>query len=388
MTPIDRLQHIATGLKNRVVAFARRRPKTSVAVVLLLLGWLFCLPRPLFEQPLSVVLEDRDGQLLGARIAKDGQWRFPESDSIPKKYAACVIAFEDKRFRWHPGVDPISLTRATWLNMRRGKVVSGGSTLTMQVIRMARDNPARTVWEKIVEVFMATRLELTYSKRAILNLYASHAPFGGNVVGIEAASWRYYGKSPHLLTWAEAATMAVLPNSPALIHPGRNRNTLMLKRNLLLERLRDNGDISAAECELSQEEPLPEQPLPLPQLAPHLLDRLAATGAARFHTTLDKDLQQRITALLARRQEIYRGNEVHNLASIIIDVATGEVLAYVGNVVGAGKEHGESVDILTAPRSTGSILKPYLYALALESGDILPNSLLHDVPTQLGQYKP
>lgn len=152
MTPIDRLQHIATGLKNRVVAFARRRPKTSVAVVLLLLGWLFCLPRPLFEQPLSVVLEDRDGQLLGARIAKDGQWRFPESDSIPKKYAACVIAFEDKRFRWHPGVDPISLTRATWLNMRRGKVVSGGSTLTMQVIRMARDNPARTVWEKIVEV--------------------------------------------------------------------------------------------------------------------------------------------------------------------------------------------------------------------------------------------
>lgn len=388
LTLLNRIRHFWENLKTRTLAFARRRPKTSAAVVLLLLLWLFCLPRPLFEQPLSVVLEDREGQLLGARIAKDGQWRFPESDSIPKKYAACVIAFEDKRFRWHPGVDPISLTRATWLNMRRGKVVSGGSTLTMQVIRMARNNPARTVWEKIVEVFMATRLELTYSKRAILNLYASHAPFGGNVVGIEAASWRYYGKSPHLLTWAEAATMAVLPNSPALIHPGRNRNALMLKRNLLLERLRDNGDISAAECELSQEEPLPEQPLPLPQLAPHLLDRLAATGAARFHTTLDKDLQQRITALLARRQEIYRGNEVHNLASIIIDVATGEVLAYVGNVVGAGKEHGESVDILTAPRSTGSILKPYLYALALESGDILPNSLLHDVPTQLGQYKP
>ncbi len=387
-TLLNRIRHFWKGLKTRAIAFARRRPKTTGALVLLFLLWLFCLPRPLFQQPLSVVLEDRDGQLLGARIAKDGQWRFPESDSIPKKYAACVIAFEDKRFRWHPGVDPVSLLRATWLNLRRGKVVSGGSTITMQVIRMARDNPPRTVWEKIVEVFMATRLELTYSKRAILNLYASHAPFGGNVVGIEAASWRYYGKSPHLLTWAEAATMAVLPNSPALIHPGRNRNTLILKRNLLLERLRDNGEISTAECELSQEEPLPEQPLPLPQLAPHLLDRLAAGLAARFHTTLDKDLQQRITALLARRQEIYRGNEVHNLASIIIDVATGEVLAYVGNVAGAGKEHGESVDILTAPRSTGSILKPYLYALALESGDILPNSLLHDVPTQLGQYKP
>lgn len=371
-----------------MVNFARRRPKTTVAIVLLLIAWLFCLPCPLFDQPLSVVLEDRDGQLLGARIATDGQWRFPESDSIPAKYAACVIAFEDKRFRWHPGVDPVSLVRAMWLNASRGQVVSGGSTLTMQVIRMSRGNPSRTVWEKLVEMFMATRLELTYSKNSILKFYASYAPFGGNVVGIEAASWRYYGKSPHLLTWAEAATMAVLPNSPALIHPGRNRDALTQKRNGLLARLRDSGVISAAECELSQEEPLPEQPLPLPQVAPHLLDRLAASGAARFRTTLDKDLQERITATLARRQEIYKGNDVHNLASIIIDVATGEVLAYVGNVVGAGKEHGESVDILTAPRSTGSILKPYLYALALESGDILPNSLLHDVPTQLGQYKP
>lgn len=384
----DRLIHLGKNIKTRTVHFARRRPKTTAALLVLLLLWLFCLPRPLFRQPVSVVLEDRDGQLLGARIATDGQWRFPESDSIPAKYAACVIAFEDKRFRWHPGVDPVSLVRALWLNARRAQVVSGGSTLTMQVIRLARGNPSRSIWEKILEMFMATRLELTYSKNAILTLYASHAPFGGNVVGIEAASWRYYGKSPHLLTWAEAATMAVLPNSPALIHPGRNRNALTLKRNLLLERLRDTGVISAAECELSQEEPLPEQPLPLPQLAPHLLDRLAAGGAARFKTTLDKDLQQRITAILARRQEIYRGNEVHNLASIILDVATGEVLAYVGNVAGAGKEHGESVDIITAARSTGSILKPYLYALALESGDILPNSLLHDVPTQLGQYKP
>ena len=229
----DRIKSIVKGLKTRLFAFARRRPKTAVALALLFLLWLFCLPRPLFQQPVSVVLEDRDGQLLGARIATDGQWRFPESDSIPAKYAACVIAFEDKRFRWHPGVDPLSLFRSMGLNIRRGKVVSGGSTITMQVIRMARENPSRNVWEKIVEVFMATRLELTYSKRSILNLYASHAPFGGNVVGIEAASWRYYGKSPHFLTWAEAATMAVLPNSPALIHPGRNRNALMLKRTRL-----------------------------------------------------------------------------------------------------------------------------------------------------------
>jgi penicillin-binding protein 1C len=384
---------------------ARRHPKKTAAAFVVLLAWLLCLPRPLFDDPLSIVLEDRNGELLGARIAADGQWRFPAApdEVVPDKYAACVVAFEDRRFRYHPGVDPLSLGRSLWLNARAGRVVSGGSTLTMQVIRMARKNPSRTVFEKIVEIILATRLELTYSKNAILGLYAAHAPFGGNVVGLEAASWRYYGKAPALLSWAEAATLAVLPNSPALIHPGRNRAALLAKRNRLLERLRDHGALTALECELSVEEPLPEAPLPLPQLAPHLLDRLAGSkfeirnskfeiqksrSANRFHSTVDRNLQERVAAILARRQAQYRGNDIHNLAAVIIDVPTGEVLAYAGNVPGAGAEHGENVDVLRAPRSTGSILKPYLYALALESGDILPRSLLHDVPTQLGQYKP
>lgn len=377
---------------KRLLQGARRRPKTSIAVAFLLLLWLFCLPRPLFQKPLSTVLEDRTGELLGARIAADGQWRFPTSDSLPNKYERCVVAFEDKRFWYHPGIDPLSMARALWLNVRQGRVVSGGSTLTMQVIRLARDNPSRTLWEKIVEVFMATRLELTNSKRKILRLYASNAPFGGNVVGLEAASWRYYGKRPGLLTWAESATLAVLPNSPALIHPGRNRSALLEKRNRLLQKLWEEGAISASECDYAKEEPLPEQPLPLPQLAPHLLDRLmldrSMMASNRFHSSLVKNLQERVSEILARRQELYRGNDIHNLAAVVIDVPTGEVLAYVGNVTGAGKDHGESVDVLTAPRSTGSILKPYLYALALENGDILPNALLHDVPTQLGDYRP
>lgn len=379
---------------DTAVVFARRRPKTTAACLIVLVMWLFCLPRPLFNKPVSIVVEDRGGELLGARIATDGQWRFPAIDSVPEKYTTCVIAFEDKRFRWHPGVDLLSLGRSLWLNLRNGRVVSGGSTLTMQVIRLMRDNPPRTIWQKIVEIFQATRLELTYSKREILGLYASNAPFGGNVVGLEAASWRYYGKRPGLLTWAESATLAVLPNSPGLIHPGRNRKALMEKRNRLLEKLRDSGTLSAIECELSKEEPLPDEPLPLPQLAPHLLDRLPTTAKAgspavhRFKTTVDRELQQRIIEILRRRQAIYRGNGVHNMAALVIDVPTGEVLAYVGNVADAGKEHGESVDIIAAPRSTGSILKPYLYALAIESGDILPRSLLRDVPTQLGRYKP
>ncbi len=390
------------ALWQRAKGFALHRPKTTAASLLLLLIWLFCLPSPLFQKPLSVVLEDRRGELLGARIAEDGQWRFPTSDSLPTKYERCVVAFEDKRFWYHPGIDPLGLARAFWLNLKHGRVVSGGSTLSMQVIRLSRDNPSRTFLEKMLEMFMATRLELGYSKKEILCLYASNAPFGGNVVGLEAASWRYYGKRPGLLTWAEAATLAVLPNSPALIHPGRNRAVLLEKRNRLLQKLFENGVISASACDYSKEEPLPDQPLPLPQLAPHLLDRLMLesqrlptfgkpkvdNSAFRYHSSLDKNLQEHVTEILTRRQEIYRGNDIHNLAAIILDVPTGEVLAYVGNVAGAGKEHGESVDILTAPRSTGSILKPYLYALSLESGDILPNSLLHDIPTQLGDYRP
>ncbi|MBL7798143.1 MAG: penicillin-binding protein 1C [Saprospiraceae bacterium] len=381
---------VITG--RRVSAWVRRYPKTAAGLFALGIWWLFCLPEPIFDDPVSIVLEDNSGDLLGARIAADGQWRFPAQDTLPDKYDACVVAFEDKRFRWHPGVDPISLLRALWLNIRQGRVASGGSTITMQVIRLSRGNPPRTIPEKLLEIFMATRLELTRSKREILSMYAANAPFGGNVVGLEAACWRYYGKRPGSLSWAEMATMAVLPNSPALIHPGRNRNTLLQKRNRLLDHLAADGQLSESECALAKEEPLPDAPLPLPQLAPHLLDRLAArnakTNTSRFRTTINRNLQQRIAAILSRRQELYRGNDIHNLAAVVLDVSTGQVLAYLGNVPGAGAEHGEQVDIIAAPRSTGSILKPFLYAMALQNGDILPGSLLYDVPTALGRYKP
>lgn len=380
----------------KLVQWLRKHPVKAACAGILTLIWLFCLPDPLFDRPLSFVLEDHHHELLGARIASDGQWRFPEPEHIPDKYATCLVAFEDRRFWWHPGVDPFSLFRAMWVNLRSGKIERGGSTINMQLIRMARFNPPRTIWEKLVEFFMATRLELGYSKKHILRLYAAHAPFGGNVVGLEAAAWRYYGKKPELLSWAEAATLAVLPNSPAMIHPGRNRLQLMEKRNRLLDQLLKNRQISALECTLAKDEPLPEQPMPLPMLAPHLLDRFMAknkerngrSAEYRFTSSIDKNLQQNLLEILERRQAIYRGNDIHNIAAVILDVKTGAVLAYVGNVGSSGKDHQADVDILAAPRSTGSILKPYLYALALESGVILPESLLEDVPTQLGQYKP
>ncbi|PHN03364.1 penicillin-binding protein 1C [Flavilitoribacter nigricans] len=365
------------------------------SVLVLLLAYVFCLPRPLFDAPTSMVLEDREGNLLGARIAADGQWRFPAPDSLPQTFVQALLEFEDRRFYRHPGVDLRSIGRAMVQNIRNGRIVSGGSTITMQLMRMSRNRDSRSLWQKLIEVIQATRLEWTYSKEEILTLYAAHAPFGGNVVGLEAASWRYFAKRPELLTWAEAATLAVLPNSPGLIHPGRNRDALEAKRNRLLDRLEQAGTLDKLTCELAKEEPLPQAPLPLPRLAPHLLDRAdleyvksGQVRQSRVRTTLDRGLQQQLNTLVQRHHERLRANGIFNLAAFVVDLESGAVQAYVGNVMGAGEDHGEAVDVITAPRSTGSILKPLLYASMLQEGQIVGETQVPDVPTLLSGYKP
>lgn len=378
----------------KVFLFHQHRRKTQAGISILFISFWFCLPNPLFNDPTSMVLEDREGNLLDARIAADGQWRFPYSDSVPEKYRACLVEFEDRNFYWHLGVNPFAFGRAIIQNIKNQRVVSGGSTITMQVIRLALKKNSRTILNKLKEVIMATRLELTHSKRKILAYYASNAPFGGNVVGLEAASWRYFGKSPIQLGWAEAATLAVLPNSPALIHPGRNRQALINKRNRLLDRLILRGVLDKTTGELAKEEPLPEQPLPLPQAAPHLLDRafkeqvFKKNTLSRVRTTLDSYLQNQVNNILKIHHNQLISNGIHNLAAVVLDVETGKVIAYCGNVEGAGKEHGEDVDIITSLRSTGSILKPFLYAFAQQEGEIMPNSLLLDIPTEIGGYHP
>jgi len=373
----------------------------KLLLILFLFYW-FSLPRPLFQDPTCMVLEDQSGDLLGARIAADGQWRFPQQDTIPEKFVQALIEFEDRRFYYHPGFDPSALGRALLQNIKNRRVVSGGSTITMQVIRLARKDKPRNLYQKGVEIVSATRLELTNSKQKILSLYASHAPFGGNVVGLDAASWRYFGKQPKLLSWAEAATLAVLPNSPALIHPGRNRETLLQKRNRLLDRLLQQKILDTLGCQLAKEEPLPEEPHPLPRLAPHLLDRAylecvqtKKTERSRVRTTLDAHLQTQVTSILQRHQQQLSYNQIHNAAAIVLEIETGKVLAYVGNVFsgevphsGGRGQHGEQVDVIKAPRSTGSVLKPILYALAMQEGQLLPKTLLPDVPTQLSGYRP
>src|SRR5688572_26475060 len=213
------------------------------AIAVLLFIYYYCLPEKLFRDPYSTVLEDRNGELLSASIAKDGQWRFPEAGEIPAKFATALITYEDKRFRSHPGVDVLSLARAIRQNIKAGKVKSGGSTLSMQLIRLSRKGKDRNIFQKLIEIVMATRLEMRYSKEEILALYASHAPFGGNVVGLEAACWRYFGRPSDELSWGEASMLAVLPNAPSLIHPGRNRKLLRAKRDLLLDKLEINGVI-------------------------------------------------------------------------------------------------------------------------------------------------
>ncbi len=361
----------------------------AAAAVSLFLLWICCLPRDLFEGvPYSTVVTDRRGELLGARTADDGQWRFPPADTLPEKFVRALVEFEDRTFYRHNGVSVRALCRALWQNIRSGRVVSGGSTLSMQVIRLSRRRP-RTLGQKVVEMFMATRLEWRCSKREILNLYASHAPFGGNVVGIDAARWRYLGSDRAELSWAEAATLAVLQNAPSLIHLDRNRDALLAKRNRLLRRLAETGALSADDLALALDEPLIGRPYAMPQQALHWVELHDRTAhGKRTRTSLDLRLQQQVAQTLARWSAELRRSGARDLAAVVVEVSSGEVAAYCGNSDMAFEREGRWVDIARAPRSSGSILKPLLYAAALQEGTILPHTLLRDVPTDFGGFAP
>jgi penicillin-binding protein 1C len=324
-------------------------------------------------------------------VATDGQWRFPPPDSLPGKYVTCLINYEDRYFRWHPGVNPVAVVRALTGNIRAGEIVSGGSTITMQVARMARGNPERTYTGKILEMLSALKLELFRSKRAILKLYAANAPFGGNTVGIEAAAWRYTGRGTSDLTWAEATTLAVLPNAPSLIYPGRNSEQLKLKRDRLLLSLAERGHIDSLTCELAMGEPLPGAALPMPSLAPHLTDHIwLEKPGIRRRTNIDPFLQREVTGLVDRHVVSLEGNGIFNAAAVVVEVATGNAVAWVGNssLPDSTGRHGRDVDMITAPRSTGSIMKPFLYAGLLTSGGLLPDALVPDIPTRFQGFRP
>lgn len=342
----------------------------------------FSLPQPLFTYSTSTILYSSENQLLGATIAEDEQWRFPYNDSIPEKFKICITEFEDAHFYHHFGVNPISLLRAFKQNITSGKIISGGSTLTMQTIRLAKHNPKRTIWEKCKEIVQATRLECTNSKNTILAMYCSNAPFGSNVVGLDAASWRYYGKNPDELTWAECATLAVLPNAPSLVYPGKNQEKLLLKRNTLLEKLKNDNTITDEEYQLSLTEPLPNKPFPLPNNAYHLVQNASKQfKGQRLKTSIKLQYQEKLNHILQYHHTMLQASEIQNICAIIVEIKTGNVLAYVGNA--KDQTQAKAVDIIQAKRSSGSILKPFLYAKMIENGTLLPQQLISDVPSDI-----
>ncbi|MDR0995938.1 MAG: penicillin-binding protein 1C [Tannerella sp.] len=354
----------------------------------LVLAYVFCLPKPLFHAPCSTVVTDRNGALLGARIAADGQWRFPPRHTVPRKVERCLLAFEDRQFYRHWGVNPFALCRAFWQNLRAGRVVSGGSTLSMQVIRLARNKP-RTIREKLIEILLATRLEFRASKKEILAMYVSHAPFGGNVVGLDAAAWRYFGHSADELSWAEAALLAVLPNAPSLMHPAKGRAALLDKRNRLLARLYKDKAFDASTYRLALTEPLPAKPQALPQIAPYLVDRFYRERPGLYsRSTIDRGIQQQVEALAERWGNMFERSDIRNLGILVVDLPSDQVIAYCGNVHHERKEEGYQVDVIRAPRSTGSILKPFLYYALLQEGSLLPGMLLPDVPVNINGFAP
>ncbi|MDB4835411.1 penicillin-binding protein 1C [Cyclobacteriaceae bacterium] len=346
------------------------------------------LPSPLFDVSYATILKDKKSNILAGSIAKDGQWRFPQGDSIPVKFEKAILAFEDEYFYEHIGVNPVSIAKAFWTNLTSGEIKRGGSTLTMQLARLQQGNRSRTYLQKLKETLLALRVECSFSKREILQFYAAHAPFGGNVVGLESASRRYYGVPSYKLNWSEMATLAVLPNQPGLIYPGANQESLRKKRNRLLKKLLKHNTIDSLTYEMSIAEPLPQKPYSLPRLGAHLLERLKLEkGHGKdYISTIDGSLQKRCVQLLEHRMDLYRGNKVHNGAILVLNNQTGEVLSYVGNALSKG--HGEDVDIITAKRSTGSLLKPFLYASMMNDGLLLPNELVQDIPVYYKGFHP
>jgi penicillin-binding protein 1C len=358
--------------------------------LLMLAFFYFSLPDPLFNNPKSKVLLDKNEKIIGVKIAKDEQWRMSILTDIPVKYKKALIYFEDEYFNYHLGVNPVSLFRAVGQYISKGRIVSGASTISMQVIRLSRGNRSRTVIEKIKEIFLATRLELSYSKEEILKFYASNAPYGGNIVGLEAASWKYFRRSPMDLSWSEAALLAVLPNSPSLIFPGRNTDILRAKRDRLLDKLQINNVIDSLSCSLAKQEPITKLRYSFPRLAPHLLERAVNEHKEDYiKSTVDSDIQKMVNSLLNKHSKEQQANGINNMAAIVIDIESGNILSYVGNSKRKGKEdNGNMVDIITSERSSGSIIKPMLYALLQQKGYILPNTIIPDIPTKFGSYAP
>ncbi len=338
---------------------------------------------------LSAIVVDRNNKLLRAFTTPDGRWRLPvEPDDVDPRYLAILMAFEDGRYYEHRGIDPYAFGRAGYQLIRCGRIISGGSTLTMQVARLLEGRHERTGLGKLKQIVRALQLEERLTKTQILRLYLRLAPFGGNVEGVRAASLAYFGKEPKRLSVGEAALLVALPQSPENRRPDRNAPAAERARNRILDRAAKAGVITAAEAERAKSERVPTVRRDFLKLAPHLSENeVAARPAQAIHRlTLDRELQASMEQLASEQTKLM-GDKLTS-AILVVDHTTGEILAYVGSAGYLDEQRSGAIDMVQAIRSPGSTLKPMIYGLAFEAGLAHPETLIEDKPARFGTYNP
>ncbi len=366
--------------------FAKRATFALIIVIVLLYIWG---DNVNFEKRFAPVIYSKEGKIMSAGISEDQQWRIACENKMPDKLATSIRLFEDQYFYYHPGVNIGSILKAIKNNINAGHIVRGGSTITMQLARIYYGNRKRTYWQKIKEILLSFALELRFSKDKILNLYGQYAPFGGNIIGYDAASRFYYDKKPGLLSWSEAVTLAVLPNAPSDIYPGKGQRVLLEKRDRLLKKLLDKSIIDSLTYRLSLRENVPVRKNNFPDLTPHLLPLLSGTNTKTnsYITTIDYSLQKEASRVINRYNKRYSSLGIDNMAVLILR-NDGTVASYVANTNCQSKECGSKVDIIRSERSPGSILKPFLYGACLDAGIITRRSLLMDIPSFYNGFSP
>ena len=338
---------------------------------------------------LSTIVVDRNDDLLRAFTTKEGRWRLPvTTGDVDSRYLSLLLAFEDKRFFDHSGVDPQALVRAFGQFLLNGRIVSGASTLTMQVARLVERRHERSLARKVRQMVRALQLEEALSKTEILNLYLRLAPFGGNIEGVRAASLAYFGKEPKRLSLGEAALLVALPQSPESRRPDRFSGRARHARNRVLDRATDAGVISVAEALRAKSESVPTKRKPFPMLAPHLAEQELAVfpDEQKHRTTLDKS-KQRVLQRLLKEQTRVMGDKLSS-ALLAIENRTGNVVAYVGSSDYLDADRRGSIDMVQAVRSPGSTLKPIIYGLGFEAGLVHPETLIEDRRVRFGNYSP
>jgi len=375
-------------IRNAAFALVGVTVLSSVAIV----GWVASLgPLPLAEaQQVSSTVVDRNGKLLRAYALADGRWRLPvvASSGVDPRYLDLLLTYEDRRFRSHHGVDPLALGRAALQLVTEGRIVSGGSTITMQLARLLEPRRERSLAAKLKQMVRAIQLERQLSKDKILDLYLTLAPFGGNLEGIRAASLAYLGKEPKRLSLAESALLVALPQSPERRRLDRHTEAAQAARDRVLARMVEQGEVSSDDAAQAKEVAVVRLRKPMPVLAPHAADQAVAANKHQplVRLTLDAGIQ-RALELLARDRAAALGPDI-SIAILAIDNDSGDVLAHVGSPDYFDDRRAGQVDMTRAVRSPGSTLKPFIYGLAFEDGFVHPESLIDDRPVRYGVYAP